>query len=111
MLELGPEEERFHRELADQVLELQIENVLLFGPRMIALFEELHRRGFRGQLGHFASQTELSQALIQGVKPGDSILIKGSRGMKMEEVWKILEPYAKSHWNRSSESENTVQHT
>jgi UDP-N-acetylmuramoyl-tripeptide--D-alanyl-D-alanine ligase len=102
MLELGEEEERFHRELADKILNLGIENVLLFGPRMLALFQELEARGFQGQKAHFDTHQGLASALTQGVKPGEAILIKGSRGMRMEEVWKILEPYAKSNWKQPS---------
>jgi UDP-N-acetylmuramoyl-tripeptide--D-alanyl-D-alanine ligase len=114
MLELGHEEERFHRELASKILELGIENVLLFGPRMLALFQELEARGFQGQKAHFDTHQGLASALTQGVKPGEAILIKGSRGMRMEEVWKILEPYAKSHWKQTSErkdsSKNPIPH-
>jgi UDP-N-acetylmuramoyl-tripeptide--D-alanyl-D-alanine ligase len=111
MLELGPDEQLFHRELAHKILELEIENVLLFGPRMAALHEELQTRGFQGRLAHFASQGELAETLVQGVKSGDVILIKGSRGMRMEEVWKVLEPYAKAHWKRTAESQNPTPHT
>jgi UDP-N-acetylmuramoyl-tripeptide--D-alanyl-D-alanine ligase len=99
MLELGSEEEKFHRDLAPQIIELAIENVLLCGPRMKALHEELKTRGFIGHLTHFETQSQLAQHLIESMKPRDSVLIKGSRGMRMEEVWKLLEPYAKSHWS------------
>jgi UDP-N-acetylmuramoyl-tripeptide--D-alanyl-D-alanine ligase len=111
MLELGPNEEKFHRELAEKIIELELENVLLFGPRMLFLSEELKTRGFTGAFSHFSSQMDLAQALTEKAKPGDAILIKGSRGMKMEEVWKILEPYAKDHWSRSPESKNSTAHT
>ncbi|MGZ6331548.1 MAG: UDP-N-acetylmuramoyl-tripeptide--D-alanyl-D-alanine ligase [Bdellovibrionota bacterium] len=99
MLELGEEEEKFHRELAGKLIELGIEHVLLYGPRMQALQQELQTRGFQGKTEHYANQSELASALVTGVKPGDAILIKGSRGMRMEEVWKVLEPHAQSHWS------------
>lgn len=104
MLELGPEEERYHRELADPILEWNIENILLLGPRMLALKDELENRGFSGFLAHFETHSSLADTLTREIKYGDVILIKGSRSMKMEEVWKILEPFIKSHWGRSVES-------
>ncbi len=106
MLELGEKEESFHREIAPQIVQLQIENILLFGPRMRALLDELKKLKFQGRLAHFESQAELAQTLTQSAKPGDTLLIKGSRGMKMEEVWKILQSYANSHWNKSHESQD-----
>ena len=91
MLELGPEEEIFHRQLASKIIEYQIQTVLLYGPRMASLADELKVRQYRGSCSHFNNQSELTEALIQGIKPGAFILIKGSRGMKMEEVWKSFE--------------------
>ena len=98
MLELGPEEETFHRQIAPQLVRLQIEHVLLFGPRMRFLAEELGRLHYRGKFQHFDSHAQLAETLVKNAQPGDTILIKGSRGMKMEEVWKILEAYATAHW-------------
>jgi UDP-N-acetylmuramoyl-tripeptide--D-alanyl-D-alanine ligase len=107
MLELGQNEEILHRELASKILELEINHVLLLGPRMKALSDELRRKGFQGQLADYNSHAELASALTKGVRPGDVVLIKGSRGMKMEEVWKILEPFAKLHWSEPVESTNS----
>ncbi len=106
MLELGENEERFHREIAPQLVQLRIENVLLFGPRMRALLDELKKLNFSGRLEHFESHADLAQALIQGSKPGDTFLIKGSRGMRMEEVWKVFQAYAISRWTKSHESQD-----
>jgi len=110
MLELGPEEERFHRELATKIIELKIDNILLYGPRMAFLVDELEKLRYSGQYSHFPSHTALATALTQGVRPGDAILIKGSRGMKMEEIWKVLEPYAKIHWENLSPSSHPSTH-
>jgi UDP-N-acetylmuramoyl-tripeptide--D-alanyl-D-alanine ligase len=110
MLELGENEEAFHRELAPQLIRLKIENVLLSGPRMRFLLDELKKLNFLGHAEHFESQLDLGQALIQRAKPGDTLLIKGSRGMKMEEVWKVLQAYATSHWTNSHESKDSSTH-
>ncbi|MDR3607899.1 MAG: UDP-N-acetylmuramoyl-tripeptide--D-alanyl-D-alanine ligase [Oligoflexia bacterium] len=91
MLELGPEELRFHREIAPKILALKLEHVLLFGERMKALQNELLQKGYAGDLRHFESRDALAGALTSEIKGPATVLIKGSRGMKMEEVWKRLE--------------------
>lgn len=90
MLEMGLEEERLHRELASALISHKIENVLLYGTRMRFLEDELKNRGFRGFFRTFTSHTELTEELLHRLQPQDILLIKGSRGMKMEEVWKVL---------------------
>ena len=98
MLELGPSEESFHRDLATQIIEEGIENVLLFGPRMFFLSDELKSRGFRGYHAHFKTHAELSRELASRIQPGDTLLIKGSRGMKMEDIWRPFQEFAASNW-------------
>ena len=98
MLELGPEEELFHRNLAGKLIELGVEHVLLYGPRMKALYAELHTRNFKGSTGYFESKGELAKELVSRARQGEAILIKGSRGMRMEDVWQVLEQHAREHW-------------
>lgn len=89
MLELGPDELKFHQGLAPKILG-NFSNVLLFGHRMKSLHEELKHLGFKGENLHFESIDELTSHLKQSVRAGDLCLIKGSRSMKMERVWKAL---------------------
>jgi UDP-N-acetylmuramoyl-tripeptide--D-alanyl-D-alanine ligase len=91
MLELGHDEERFHRELAPQLLSRQISRVWLYGPRMKWLEAELlstHPTDIKVQ--HFESHEALALELKKHVTPADRVLIKGSRGMKMEKVLEAL---------------------
>lgn len=90
MLELGTEEEQFHRSLAPKLLDLGIEHVLLYGNRMKWLEAELKSKKYKGYLKHFTTHSELAHALRNGIKPRDAVMIKGSRSMRMEEVWKSL---------------------
>jgi UDP-N-acetylmuramoyl-tripeptide--D-alanyl-D-alanine ligase len=91
MLELGGEEEKFHRDLAGSLIQHRIEHVYLFGDRMKWLADELTTRGYSGELKHFDRREILSGMLAQSVNPGDAVLIKGSHSMKMEDVRKSLE--------------------
>lgn len=91
MLELGDGEETFHRQLCEPLLNANVAHVLLFGKRMRWLEDELKSKGFRGELRHFEDKNALSQHLLQKLQPGEVVLLKGSRSMKMEEVWKALQ--------------------
>jgi UDP-N-acetylmuramoyl-tripeptide--D-alanyl-D-alanine ligase len=92
MLELGPDEERFHRELAPVIQPFGALKtaVYLYGPRMKWLEAELKAQGYPGALEHFATHAELAAKLKSSLRPRDTVLLKGSRGMKMEQVWKAL---------------------
>lgn len=91
MLELGRFEETMHRGLADPILRHKVKNVFLYGPRMKKLEDELRSRHFGGTLAHFDSQEKMAERLRGSARSGDRILIKGSRGMRMENVWKALQ--------------------
>lgn len=90
MLELGEKEHELHRELAELLITLQVDKVLLFGPRMQQLAAALKAAGHKAT-EHFAAHAELAARLRQGVRPGDTVLLKGSRGMRMETVWQLLQ--------------------
>lgn len=93
MLELGTEEQQYHEELADDIESLELNGVLLYGPRMKWLHDELQRRGFSRKL-HWSEQSyePLIAELAEGTGEHSIILLKGSRGMALEN---ILEGWSK----------------
>jgi UDP-N-acetylmuramoyl-tripeptide--D-alanyl-D-alanine ligase len=97
MLELGKNEAQFHLDLVPELIANQVDMVLLYGQRMKLLLPELAHRGFKGVVKSFNHHHEMAAFLISGLRSNDVVLIKGSRSMKMEEVWKELEPHAKLH--------------
>jgi UDP-N-acetylmuramoyl-tripeptide--D-alanyl-D-alanine ligase len=87
MLELGPDELKFHAELADVIAPLPIDIVHTVGPRMKALHDALPA----GKCGiHAQSAGEICDALVDQVVAGDVVMIKGSNGSKMGSIVQAL---------------------
>jgi UDP-N-acetylmuramoyl-tripeptide--D-alanyl-D-alanine ligase len=93
MLELGDEEEQFHRAVASQLRSTGVTHVWLYGSRMNWLLDQLKKEAFT-RVQHFESQEALAETLVQSCQSGARILIKGSRGMRMEKVLRVLVPEA-----------------
>lgn len=85
MLELGPGELNFHEALAPRIEACRARAILLLGPRMNALYKVLKQHD--NPVEHFTSTDDLSNRLSDLLKPTTAILLKGSRGMRMERIW------------------------
>ena len=91
MLELGPGAARLHADLAPDIARLGIDQVFTAGPLMEALFEALPALA-RGQ--HAGSADSLIQPLVESLRAGDVVLIKGSHGSAMHRVVSALRDFA-----------------
>lgn len=80
MLELGAEGDVLHRALADAVDAAGVDVVFACGPQMAALFEALpsNRQGVWRD-----TSEELEKTLLDDVREGDAVMIKGSLGSRM----------------------------
>ena len=85
MLELGKLSESHHREIGRIAATLNIDHLLAYGPLSLWTIEEARKRGLKAST-HFEKKSELIKRLNGIIHRGDTILIKGSRGMAMEEV-------------------------
>lgn len=79
MLELGKTAATEHLGIAQLAQSLAFENITLVGPLFAAAAKKLG-------LPHFLSAQELSNALDWSALAGTELLIKGSRGMKLEQI-------------------------
>jgi UDP-N-acetylmuramoyl-tripeptide--D-alanyl-D-alanine ligase len=81
MLELGAYEEEEHRQLGRLLQELSIDIFIAVGARMVSAAQE-----FKGRVYDVKSAEAAGRLLREIYKKGDTVLIKGSRGMNMEKV-------------------------
>ncbi|HYV14680.1 MAG TPA: UDP-N-acetylmuramoyl-tripeptide--D-alanyl-D-alanine ligase [Conexibacter sp.] len=85
MLELGPGERAFHAEIGAHAAELGVELLVAVGPRSTAT-----AAAFGGE-AHLAADAAAAAALVPGLlAPGDTVLVKGSRGVGLEAVTTAL---------------------
>jgi UDP-N-acetylmuramoyl-tripeptide--D-alanyl-D-alanine ligase len=80
MMELGKFSEKEHAGLVDSLIDSRADVVLTLGDECKAIVsDEL-------SIVHFDSKEALHKMLAMELKQGDAVLVKGSRGMKMEET-------------------------
>ncbi|HEY7966818.1 MAG TPA: UDP-N-acetylmuramoyl-tripeptide--D-alanyl-D-alanine ligase [Solirubrobacteraceae bacterium] len=83
MLELGSaEEERFHRALGEQASAAGVELLVTVGPRAAWTGETFAG----GEHHHVDDANAAAQLLRRLLAPGDTVLVKGSRGVALERV-------------------------
>jgi UDP-N-acetylmuramoyl-tripeptide--D-alanyl-D-alanine ligase len=82
MLELGPDEGRFHEEIGAYARECGVAVLVTVGPRA-ALMGRPFGRGEQYAAVDAAAATQLVRTLVE---PGDTVLVKGSRGVGLEVV-------------------------
>ena len=89
MLELGPSGESHHRAIGRLAAGLKIDHVLAYGPLSHFTIEEAAINGMKNVI-HFDNKSHLINMLKDIIHRNDTILIKGSRGMAMEDVTNAL---------------------
>jgi len=88
MLELGGEGAALHHGLAAPLAAANVDLVYCSGPLMHALWEALpsSRRG-----GYAETAAALEPAVLDALRDGDAVMVKGSLGSKMGPIVKALE--------------------
>lgn len=89
MLELGEKADFYHREIGKEVAKLSIDILITVGPGGKIIAQSSKEEGMAEERVFSFEKNEkinLSKKLLSLTKPGDYILLKGSREMKMEEI-------------------------
>jgi UDP-N-acetylmuramoyl-tripeptide--D-alanyl-D-alanine ligase len=85
MLELGPEERRLHREIGAYARTRGVELLVTVGELAGEMEKEMDGPVFRVK-----DAAEAAEVLAERMRAGDSILVKGSRGVGLERVAESL---------------------
>ncbi|GMG77522.1 UDP-N-acetylmuramoyl-tripeptide--D-alanyl-D-alanine ligase [Bacillus safensis] len=86
MLEMGSEEETYHYELGRYIKPEFIDHVMTYG-RLGAFIAEGAKKSFGAEhVFSFMDKEDLKKKLAEVAGPDDVVLVKASRGMKLEEV-------------------------
>ncbi len=86
MLELGPDEHRFHREIGAHAAARDIDLLVTVGP----LAAEMVPSFTRGESHSVAGAPAAAALLGELLASGDTVLVKGSRGVGLERVGRAL---------------------
>jgi len=84
MLELGPDSRQIHRQMGEYARIKGIDHLYAYGDLGRAYVEGFGES--EGRSGYFNAKAQLIAKLQEMIRPGDVVLVKGSRGMKMEEI-------------------------
>ena len=87
MLELGDHGEEAHREILEYALSLNIEKIGVCGN----IFSQIAKKITSSKLFSASNSTELGALLAQEITDGSLILLKGSRGVRMEKARTVWE--------------------
>jgi UDP-N-acetylmuramoyl-tripeptide--D-alanyl-D-alanine ligase len=85
MLELGKVSRAEHEKAGEFIFKNKTDILICYGPETRATVEKAKSLGLKSVF-HFDSKSELNEFLCGFLREGDGLLVKGSRGMKMEEV-------------------------
>jgi UDP-N-acetylmuramoyl-tripeptide--D-alanyl-D-alanine ligase len=85
MLELGPDEDRFHAEIGAHARDAGVDVLVAVGPRAA------HFADGYGEVIALPDAQAAAAAVRDLLAPGDTVLVKGSRGVGLEVVARALE--------------------
>ncbi|WP_336772696.1 UDP-N-acetylmuramoyl-tripeptide--D-alanyl-D-alanine ligase [Paenibacillus sp. MMO-58] len=95
MRELGPEEESLHFETGAYITPDKADAVVTFGPlsehTSAGALSQFPAEAKGTAIVHFDDKGKLGEWLREQVEPQDLVLVKGSRGVRMEQIVQTLE--------------------
>ncbi len=97
MLELGREASRHHAELGHYLVEMGVDELYTYGDMSRHVNQAARTKGMPRRAAHHYSDFDLMlEDLAASLAPGDIVLVKASRGMRLERVSEGLRKSLKS---------------
>ena len=90
MLELGGETSGASRDAGRALADMNPDAVILFGDSLQSAEEVLKASGYPGVLARTVDIEAARSILAENVRPGDTVLLKGSRGSALERLDDVL---------------------
>jgi UDP-N-acetylmuramoyl-tripeptide--D-alanyl-D-alanine ligase len=92
MLELGDYAKTGHRDVGKACVDAALDLLITVGPLSRHIWEGALEKGFPdAEIIEYPDSESAAKAVSVLIKPGDTILIKGSRGMRMERIVRALQ--------------------
>ena len=95
MLELGASSDALHADVGKAAAAAGVDVLLTYGRGAKLIGEASRRIRPRSEWRHAGDQDALTAALKKILRPGDVLLVKGSRGMRMEKVVRDITVFLK----------------
>lgn len=87
MLELGPKEDRFHRDIGTFFTSLRFGRLITVGKRALKIADGAEKNGYdSAKIHRFDNSADAGRFLKKIAKPGSVILFKASRGIQLEKA-------------------------
>lgn len=83
MLELGENEIEYHREVLEKAMNIRVNKIYIYGERMKKAYSIL---GENKKIEYFKEKEAIKEKINKDFFGKKAVLLKGSRGMKMEEI-------------------------
>ena len=83
MLELGENEIEYHKQVLEKALSIRVDKIYIYGERMKKAQSFLENSN---KIEHFQDKKRISEKIKKSPLERKAVLLKGSRGMKMEEI-------------------------
>lgn len=90
MLGMGPDTEKYHRQVGEYAGEKNLDMVITVGKDSAYISDSASAYIGKERTGHYASREALTADIDRLIMPGDAVLIKASRAIGMEMIAEYL---------------------
>lgn len=90
MFELGKNEAELHGSIGEHLADTDVDLLITIGKLSVNIDKYAKNGGFKGIIVHYDELSEFQSAYKKYLQDGDTILVKASHGMHLENIIKLL---------------------